>query len=272
MNAQPPLSIIIPTHNRSDLLLENLDALSYQSCPEFKVIVAADTCRDDTTQRVLDFSLKAPFPLDLVSHDARSAAATRNLGARYAKSDFLLFLDDDIIAGPDLVRAHLLAQYEQPNSVVLGYSQPVLPPDARWWQHDAECWWEEAYHHMRQPGYRFTYRDFFSGNVSMPARLFHRVGGYDAALSRRLEDYELGLRLLRAGASFRFEPQALGLHYDYTHLHQWLRYLRQEGVAEVQMQQRYPELGDQPAESRDRECQRARWLRKMTFSTALWGE
>ena len=44
------LSVIIPTHNRSDLLIRNLSAFSSQveANPKFEVLVVADACEDDT--------------------------------------------------------------------------------------------------------------------------------------------------------------------------------------------------------------------------------
>jgi hypothetical protein len=152
----------------------------------------------------------------------------------------LLFLDDDIAAHPGLVRAHMEAQYE--NGIVLGYSKPVLPVQASWHQRNAHRWWEDTFREMGRPGHRFTYRDFFSGNMSMPAALFRQVGGFDVSFTGRLEDYELGYRLLQAGATFRFSWDAIGDHYDDNDLEQWMRRIGQEGVAHVQIGQRHPEL------------------------------
>jgi hypothetical protein len=95
---------------------------------------------------------------------------------------------------------------------------------------------------MARPGYRFSYRDFFSGNVSMPAALFHSVGGFDTTIRVRLEDYELGLRLLKVGARFCYAPQAIGHHFDHTDLHIWLQRIYKEGIADIQIGQRHPEL------------------------------
>ncbi len=97
-----------------------------------------------------------------------------------------------------------------------------------------------AYFRMSRPGHRFTYRDFFSGNVSLPGQLFRSLGGFDTELER-LEDYEFGLRLLKAGARFVFAPRATGKHYDHTDLRQWLNRIRLEGKADVRIAERHPE-------------------------------
>jgi GT2 family glycosyltransferase len=242
MNPSPLLSIIIPTHNRSAMLIKSLEALSHQSWPahEVEVLVVADSCRDDTIEKATDYSKQVPYRLHLLSHNARSASATRNLGAANAQGSVLLFLDDDVIAKPKLVEAHMQAQNR--DVVVLGYSEPILPEKPSWWQYNARRWWEDHYRIIRQPGYRFSYRDFFSGNVSMPAVLFQKVGCFDTSITGRLEDYELGIRLLKAGARFRYVPEAIGYHYDTTDLRLWICRLRMEGIANIHMGQRHPEF------------------------------
>jgi glycosyltransferase involved in cell wall biosynthesis len=236
------LSVVIPTHNRVELLLRNLTALAHQTCPveAFEVIVVADACEDDTASAVLNYVQHAPYALCLLEHSARSASATRNLGAAHAKGQFLLFLDDDITPEPALIQAHIEAG--GPDIVVLGYSKPSFLKDCDWWQQRARLWWEDAFSKMERPGHRFTFRDFFSGNVSLSAELFHSLGGFDLTISGRLEDYELGLRLLEAGARFSFVRAASGFHHEQTTLDIWLRRLYMEAKTHAYIGERYPAL------------------------------
>jgi glycosyltransferase involved in cell wall biosynthesis len=242
MNAAPLVSIVIPTHNRCDLVARGLDALGRQSCAPatFEVLVVADACVDDTVAMLTAYAAQAPYRLTVLAHEARSAAATRNLGASQAKGSILLFLDDDVIAQPGLVQAHLDAQAQ--GRVVLGYSKPILAERPSWFQCDARRWWEDRFTQIGKADHRFTYRDFFSGNVSLSAALFWQAGGFDTTFSGRLEDYELGLRLLRLGTRFYFAQQAIGHHHDMIDLKIWARRLEQDGMADIQIGQCHPEL------------------------------
>jgi glycosyltransferase involved in cell wall biosynthesis len=232
----------MPTHNRAALLRSSLEALAQQSVPasSFELIVVADACQDDTVALVQDWTMRAPYRLALLAHTAQNAAATRNLGAAHAQGDFLLFLDDDVVAEPDLVRHHWEARAD--DRVNLGYSKPTLPFPPSLWQLSARLWWEDRFRELGQPGHRFSFRDFFSGNVSLPSAMFRRVGGFDSSITGRLEDYELGIRLLKDGASFAFLAGAIGHHHETSDLEQWLQRLQQEGKADIAMGQRHPEL------------------------------
>jgi glycosyltransferase involved in cell wall biosynthesis len=241
----PRITIVIPTHNRSKMLAKTLSALSAQSWTmnDFEVIVVADDCRDETANMVTAYSQQAAYPLHLISHTMRSASASRNRGAAQGSGSTLIFIDDDIIPCAEFIQAHMAAQ--QPNRVVLGYSKPFFPGKPTWWQAQARLWWEDVFRAMRQPGHRYSYSEFFSGNVSMPLALFRQVGGFDESIKWKREDYELGLRLLKAGAQFHYAPATLGYHCDNTDLQQWLRGVRQEGSGDVMISERHPELRHQ---------------------------
>ncbi len=234
------LSVVIPTHNRSESLRRTLDALAKQTLhpSEFEVVVVADTCTDGTADWVSALD-DVSFPLRLTSHDARSAARSRNVGAEHALGEHLVFLDDDVEPSPEWLAAHRDAL--RSSSVVVGYSSAVLPENPSWWQLDARMWWEDRYREMRRPGHRFNYRDVFSGNLAIKRDVFFDVGGFDARY-RRIEDYELGLRLIGRGTKIRHEPNALAWHHESVDLPEWLGRLRAEGHAEVQLAEEYPEF------------------------------
>jgi len=68
---KPRISIVIPTHNRSGILVQTLNSLAVQTVPAdvYDVTVVADGCRDDTAARVRSLSL--PYAVRLIEQSPR---------------------------------------------------------------------------------------------------------------------------------------------------------------------------------------------------------
>ena len=161
-----------------------------------------------------------------------------------ATAPLILFLDDDMDAAPTLIEAHLSEHAARPGSLVLGY----FPIPLRAAEHDpfarsARDWWDAGFAARREAEYRFGFRDFCTGNISLPGDLFRAVGGFDSRIEGAGgEDYELGYRLLKCGARFRFAERAQSHHRDFNSLDRALRRSRAEGLAHVHTVQRHIEL------------------------------
>lgn len=238
----PTISVIIPTHNRSASIKRTLDTLSTQTYPfqEMEVIVVADGCTDGTAEALRAYT--APFDLQVIEQPPQGAATARNRGVAQARGSLLVFLDDDIEAAPQLVEAYVQIHQKQPNSVVIGYLPPVHHSKANFFDSRLRLWWEDTFQAMRQPGYRFSYCNLFSGNFSLPTALFNQVGGFDTAFVLGNEDYELGVRLIKADANFSFSPDAWGYHHDRSDFERIQRRKYQEGLTNVQLGRKHPDL------------------------------
>jgi GT2 family glycosyltransferase len=240
--------VIIPTHNRSAMLARTLDALERQTCEAetFEAVVVANACTDNTAAMVAARRERSPFSLRLIERPEPGASGARNAGADKTRAPLLIFLDDDIEASPGLVAAHLDAHrrragLQSPGCVVIGYL-PVAPqPERDLFAMTLGAWWEAMFDLMRGAGHRFKYTDLLSGNFSVPRELFLAAGGFDTRY-RCHEDYELGYRLLRAGAHFVFAEDASGVHADRSRVPEACARKRAEGYADVQLAQQYPEL------------------------------
>lgn len=237
----PYISVIIPTHNRAETLLQAMKALSAQTFSklQFEVIVVADGCTDKTVDIVKNY--RAAYKLQILEQEGSGAAAARNKGAVNAIGSIFLFLDDDVTASPQLLEAHMKAHQGAAQRVVLGYLPPVMKGQKGYFQTKLKKWWEAAFHSMHHKNSCFSYRSMLSGNFSLPAELFKLVGGFDTTFKCQ-EDYELGVRLIQAGAQIMFEPKAMGYHNEITDLNRWLYRKYSEGKAAVQLYQKYPQL------------------------------
>jgi glycosyltransferase involved in cell wall biosynthesis len=95
MKAEPVLfSIVIPTYNRADLILETLDTVFNQTYKNFEAIVV-DNCSTDNTHELLT-PLVERNKIRYIRHDRNyERSKSRNTGMDAANGDFLTFLDSD---------------------------------------------------------------------------------------------------------------------------------------------------------------------------------
>jgi glycosyltransferase involved in cell wall biosynthesis len=237
----PVVSVIIPTLNRCGHLRRTLDALCRQtySLSRIEVLVVADGCTDDTLDMLGRY--EAPFLLRTIAQSQLGPAEARNRGAARASGDLLIFLDDDIEAMPSLIEAHVKTHEQRPGHVVIGYLPPSLTLPNSLLGIDLRRWWEWTFQMMRHPGHRYTYRDLLTGNFSIESRLFRKIGGFDSAFLCH-EDYELGMRLIKAGIPLIFIEEAAGYHHETVNLARSFQRKDQEGKADVRLGHCHPEL------------------------------
>lgn len=269
----PLASIVIPTYNRFASLLRTLDALQQQSAPaeSFEVLVVSDGSTDGTQEKLASY--QPPYRFRFIEQANQGPAAARNHGAAQAHGQWLIFLDDDIVVRPGFVAAHLEALQAGPDRVVIGYLPPILEKQAGYFQIELRGWWEAMFGPMRYPGYRFRYTNLLTGNFSLAAAHFSRLGGFNITL-RCHEDYEFGLRLIDAQAAFTFSEQACGEHHEITDLDRSLRRKFQEGQADVQIGQLHPSIRSMLplAYLGITTSRRARLLRQLAFKRPAWGD
>lgn len=232
------VSVIVPTHDRVDSLVRLLRALSSESVTHpHEVIVVADGCTPDTARVVA--ALDLPYRVRLLEHwPARGAAAARNAGAREATGDILLFIDDDIEPFGDVVGEHR-HHHDGTARVVIGAPRAPRRVDTGFRELAAWAWWEQQFERMREPGYRFSYDDVFTGLLSVPRSFWRAVGGFDSSLQCR-EDYELGLRLVRRRVDFVFSEAGGGWHHENRSGLRLVRRKHDEGSADVALARVHP--------------------------------
>jgi hypothetical protein len=139
-----------------------------------------------------------------------------------------------------VLRAHAALHDSDTSAIGVGYLPPVVAQRG-FFGMSLRAWWESMFDGPRRPHHRYTYKDLLSGHFSIPAQLFEALGGFDATL-RCHEDYELGYRAIQAGLRIRFIPDAVAWHHETSDLRKALRRKFEEGVADVRLAERYPDL------------------------------
>ncbi len=91
---QPFFSIIIPTLNEAATLPILLNDLLCQTWKDFEVIVVDANSKDKTAKKAEMFRFKLPH-LQVIPSQQRNVAHQRNLGAKNATANWLIFMDAD---------------------------------------------------------------------------------------------------------------------------------------------------------------------------------
>lgn len=91
------VSIIIPVHNRADLICETLSSIRGQTYPYIEVIVVDDHSIDNTVDMVRKFGFTNRMSICVIESEGYGACAARNTGLKESHGEFVQFFDDDDI-------------------------------------------------------------------------------------------------------------------------------------------------------------------------------
>jgi glycosyltransferase involved in cell wall biosynthesis len=244
MNDIPVISVIIPTYQRRDVVVETVSALGRcTAAGPFEVIVAVDGSTDGTADALAALDLECT--LIVIEQANQGAAAARNTGARRASGELLLFIDDDMIADPQLLAAHVRRQAREPG-VVLGHI-PVHPSSPRTVISEAlSRWVSQRSERLTRPGVRPDPGDWLSGQFSIPRADFERLEGFDAAMNREGrfggEDTDFFHRAHLAGIAFTFAPDAISWQLYVVTPESNLRQWREGGASDAYLVRKHPAL------------------------------
>lgn len=236
------LSVVIPTYDRHALLRHGLEALTRQTlaAERFEVLVVDDGSPHPPDSLVAGVDGK--LRLELLRKPNGGLASARNFGAARAKGDLLLFMDDDILPGPEFLEKHLEVHAREARAVALG----SLP-------HPDDLPLTPFLYYLN----RVIHYDLFlrygsadriplpplNGNSSIRRRDFEEAGGYDLTFSSYGgEDTEMGYRLVRRGLKFVYAPEARGYHYHVKEFEAYKRDMYSSGVTMVRIVRKYPEV------------------------------
>ena len=265
MTAQLDISVVMPTFQRRDVVAASVKALAAQEGDEsFEVVVVVDGSTDGTAEALR--GLELPFPLTVLEQANEGSAAARNRGAAAARGELLLFLDDDMEADPRLVAEHVRS-HRQGADVVFGHI-PLHPESpSSFLSATVGTWAEERLTSLRARDGQLEITDFLTGQMSLRRDLFERLGGFDTAFTRGGTfggaDYDFGRRLVNAGYTMAFNPDAISRQRYLVTPRRYLRQWRDNGRARVMLVRRYPDQATRLLSQRERRSDRYlwRWLR-----------
>lgn len=184
------VSIIIPAYNAQATLAQALTAVCGSIVPGVEIIVIDDGSTDHTAV------VSRQFPVKLLQLTVNSGPAhARNLGARMATGELLVFLDADTCLEEDGLSKIREAFVADPglDCLIGAYDdQPAAAGTVSQFRNLLHC-------HIHRTARREA-TTFWSGCGAIRREIFFASNGFDERYRRpSIEDLELGARLHRAG-------------------------------------------------------------------------
>jgi glycosyltransferase involved in cell wall biosynthesis len=209
-----PISVIVPTLNRGEYLIQTIKDLLNQHPPTQEIIVVDQT-------ELHDYELEVRNKIDTLAASGEiiyeqiercNANVARNHGLRVASGEIVVFVDDDIRAPEDLCLAHY-RNYQPPHSVdavggmMLGIGKE--PTYELYPQYD----WPHVGFMFRPLSYgkRLDSFDMPTCNMSVRRRCALAIGGFDERMER-CQDTDFSWRLHQAGVKAVYDPDAWVRH------------------------------------------------------------
>ncbi|KEF42969.1 MAG: hypothetical protein ER33_03625 [Cyanobium sp. CACIAM 14] len=199
------LSLAIPTYGRDQVLVDSVAALLALDPPPFELLVVDQTPRHDAATEAQLAAWQSEGRIRWLRLPTPSITGAMNHALQEARGDRVLFLDDDILPGPDLLAAHERAGQADPDAMLAGR---VLQP----W-HGGRSDPEDGpflFNSLRPR----SVEEFMGGNVAIPRRRALALGGFDqnfVKVAYRFEA-EFAHRWRRAGFPILYVPEALIHH------------------------------------------------------------
>src|SRR4051794_36482571 len=122
----PTVSIIIPSYNSAQFVVDAIESALNQTIPPTQVIVVNDGSTDDTTLRLQPYRGR----IILIDQKNGGLSAARNVGLRAATGEWVAFLDADDVFHPRKLELQLSALRDHPGLGMIGtdtWQYPIEP-------------------------------------------------------------------------------------------------------------------------------------------------
>lgn len=204
------LSIIIPTYQREDVLLDTIRLLLEQEeCADEILIVDQTPEHEVETEKQLK-SWHESKTINWIRKSTPSITGAMNEGILKATSSHVLFLDDDIIPASNLIKSHK-ACYSDPSiwAVVGQVLQPGEEPSPSMMGSKKDSLSADLDFRFHSSG-QTEIQNVMAGNLSIQRDRALEIGGFDEnfiAVAYRFET-DFAKRIVKAGGKILFSGDA----------------------------------------------------------------
>jgi glycosyltransferase involved in cell wall biosynthesis len=200
--SHPEISVIIPTYNQANFLGEAIQSIIDQTFIDWEAIVVNNYSEDNTIEVVESFKDPRIKLINIRNHGV--IGTSRNEGVRQAKADIIAFLDSDDTWN-SLKLERVVSFFHHQHEVELVCHDEWALVDNR------------IKSVIRYGPYKDYYGLLFQKNclstsaVAMRRHKFLALGGFSEEVCfAGVEDYDLWLRLAKAGCTIAYLHEVLG--------------------------------------------------------------
>ena len=224
------VSLIIPSYNRQEIVLQTLQYLKQQSISGFEVIVVDQTASNDSN---LNNFKDDGFKYKYLKIKETGLPNARNVGAENAKGDILIFIDDDSIPEPDLIQSYMnLFNDHEKDKLCIG-GRVIEKNTTMFKENDSIVggwitWYGKTLKNFDT--FKFGECEWAAGgNFGLTKGLFIEAGGFDPNFigTAVIEDGDFGYAVKKIGGRVYYYPEPV-----IEHLRIPTGGLRQENPAE----------------------------------------
>ncbi len=197
------VSAVIPCYNAQSTIVRAVDSLLHQSIAIDEIIVVNDGSEDNSLQ-VLQNIAKENEKIKILNQENKGVSKARNVAINEARGKFILTLDADDYFEPTFLEKAILKFAEDANygAVMCGYVRiidnkkvlPYIPSE-------------------------ISLKSCLFNNGALSCLLFKKkaiieAGGYDEKMVEGYEDWDLNIRILKAGFTFGILREVLFNYVD----------------------------------------------------------
>ena len=203
----PLISVVIPTYNRADLIPKAIQSVLDQTYQNWELIII-DNYSDDGTKEVID-SFRDPRISMILIPRTGSVAASRNMGVRHSKGEWIAFLDSDDWWFTTKLSSVCEVMQRNPD-LIYHDLQIVSGPN------DAKSHRKTKSRKLKDPIFLdllLNGNDIALSSVVVRKSIFMKVNGMNESPTFfAIEDYEIWLRIAQISNLFVHIPKVLGAY------------------------------------------------------------
>lgn len=215
----PKVSIVIPVYNQFAFTYNCLQSILKNSGDQiaYEIIIGND-CSTDDTARLQELAENVRI---ITNEENLRFLKNCNHAAKYAKGDYILFLNNDTQVQPNWLEP-LVRLMEQDESIgmtgsKLVYADGTLQEAGGILWRDGSAWNYGHGANPEEPEYNYVKDvDYISGaSILIRASLWKEIGGFDEYFAPAYcEDSDLAFEVRKRGYRVVFQPQSVVVHFE----------------------------------------------------------